>query len=579
MDTLCVLVGLLFFSCVITAQLPELNQCPPEDPNCHPWCIEYVDKCRVCRCKKEKQGSGDKTYAWSGFNTDSGVGGFAGSESGSLSSLGEKWGAIGGESWGSKGNEDKTNIIIIEKEKKPEVGMMSFPGSSFVGKSPFQMNGPSHGMMKFPPRRNSIPSGCKTKNVPLISPGVPRYCVTGLIIDCPRDCVVTDEFGCKSCPCAPAIKAWMPVCENVPAAKPQNSCIGTKLCIMSCKGEAKIGETGADGCQKCTCIKRENNLVSKTITTTTPKPTTKNIMECTKLIACMIKCKDTGYDIGNTQSDGCPSCRCKDKTSNNNNNNNNSNNINSNNMNNSNNNNNGGGGMQTWTAGSGGSGMTGMNTASGSGNNILNNVGGGTGSGGGAKCQFPLCIDGGSGGGGNPMMPSAGSSGGSSGGCAGPFCASMTGGGSGGGMGMGGGSGGMMMGGSGGGGSGGSGPFKASLSSAAAASGGMGSAMKSPFMAAASGSGGGGGGVDHNPMHGPMLSMGPGVGKTTDKEVEKVAYNSECFGPSCSAKNGKMHGLIGSCMEMEKCIANCGGSYEIGPLGPDGCQSCTCNPE
>jgi hypothetical protein len=40
-----------------------------------------------------------------------------------------------------------------------------------------------------------------------------------------------------------------------------------------------------------------------------------------------------------------------------------------------------------------------------------------------------------------------------------------------------------------------------------------------------------------------------------------------------------VHGMIGSCMDMEKCIANCGGSYEIGPLGPDGCQSCTCNPE
>lgn len=32
-------------------------------------------------------------------------------------------------------------------------------------------------------------------------------------------------------------------------------------------------------------------------------------------------------------------------------------------------------------------------------------------------------------------------------------------------------------------------------------------------------------------------------------------------------------------MDMERCIANCGGSYEIGPLGSDGCQSCTCNPE
>lgn len=61
-----------------------------------------------------------------------------------------------------------------------------------------------------------------------------------------------------------ATKAWMPVCENSPAPrphpKPQNSCVGTKLCITSCKGEVKIGETGPDGCQRCTCMKKGLNI-------------------------------------------------------------------------------------------------------------------------------------------------------------------------------------------------------------------------------------------------------------------------------------------------------------------------------
>nr|XP_019928601.2 uncharacterized protein LOC105342490 isoform X2 [Crassostrea gigas] len=554
---------------VTQSQLPNMDYCPPEDPNCHPWCIEYVDKCRLCRCKNDKHSSGGSGFNLGASNTDgSGFGGGGSTGGDSWSSLENKWGSSGGDLGGAKGNGGKTNIIIIEKEKEARPGMMSFPGSSFAGKSPFQMSaGPRPSMMMFPPRRNSIPPGCKTKNVPLVSPGVPRYCVTGFIVDCPHDCVVTDEFGCKSCPCAPATKAWMPVCENAPEVRPHstshNSCIGTKLCIMSCDGEAKIGETGSDGCQRCTCIKKEKNHVPLTVTTT-PKPTTKSVSECTKLIACMIRCKDTGYVIGDTQKDGCPSCQCKKKSANNSNNSSNNNNNNGKNNNNNGKNNNfgTGGGMQTWSVGNSGSG-----TSAGSGSSIISNVGGhGTGSGGGSKCEFPLCMNGGSGGG-NPLMPSSGSSGSSRGGCAGPFCASMTGGGGSGGMMAGGGGGGMMMGGGGGAGSGGSGPFKASLSSAASASGGMGSAMKSPFMAAAGASTGGGadGGTDSgSPKH---------------SEVEKEAYNTECFGPSCSAKNGKMHGLIGSCMDMERCIANCGGSYEIGPLGSDGCQSCTCNPE
>lgn len=153
---------------------------------------------------KQESGGGGGNYL-GGSNTDFGSGGFASSGSGgdSWSSLENSWGSSTGDGRNTKGNGDKTNIIIIEKEKEPRPGMMSFPGSSFAGKSPFQMNGPGPSMMMFPPQRHSIPSGCKTKNVPLVSPGVPRYCVTGLIIDCPHDCVVTDEFGCKSCPCAP----------------------------------------------------------------------------------------------------------------------------------------------------------------------------------------------------------------------------------------------------------------------------------------------------------------------------------------------------------------------------------------
>lgn len=63
----------------------------------------------------------------------------------------------------------------------------------------------------------------------------------------------------------------MPVCENAPEVRPQssshNSCIGTKLCIMSCDGEAKIGETGSDGCQQCTCIKKGKSQKPNSIKT------------------------------------------------------------------------------------------------------------------------------------------------------------------------------------------------------------------------------------------------------------------------------------------------------------------------
>lgn len=156
----------------------------------------------------DKHSSGGGGFNLGGSNTDgSGFGGGGSTDGDSWSSLENKWGSSGGDVGGAKGNGGKTNIIIIEKEKEPRPGMMSFPGSSFAGKSPFQMSaGPRPSMMMFPPRRNSIPPGCKTKNVPLVSPGVPRYCITGFIVDCPHDCVVTDEFGCKSCPCAPGIR-------------------------------------------------------------------------------------------------------------------------------------------------------------------------------------------------------------------------------------------------------------------------------------------------------------------------------------------------------------------------------------
>ena len=37
-------------------------------------------------------------------------------------------------------------------------------------------------------------------------------------------------------------------------------CTGTKLCMMSCKGKAILGEHGRDGCQSCACVPGMNEV-------------------------------------------------------------------------------------------------------------------------------------------------------------------------------------------------------------------------------------------------------------------------------------------------------------------------------
>ncbi|KAK3095967.1 hypothetical protein FSP39_021424 [Pinctada imbricata] len=545
---------ILIFVEGISSQLPELNQCPPEDPNCHPWCIEYVNKCRVCRCKKGfdnggggSSGGGDGTgfEEWQSSGGDGMGGGGMGSS--------------GGFSGSSSTNEGGTKVIIIEKEKQPDImGISGFPGSGFHVPSPFVAGGsmpmPFFNAPSF--KQTSIPEECKghVRNVKC-KLGVPLFCETGRILGCADDCVVTDEYGCKSCPCMSASKLWMPVCD-MPKAKEKpktNKCIGTQLCMSSCDGKAVIGETGPDGCQKCTCIKKE-----KAQPTTTPKPS-KNIMECYEVIKCMMRCKDSGFEIKDSDSGGCPQCKCKGNDK---------------------------GTTQghsngfVWTtakpnSGNGGDSLGGFGTGTwGKGSNTEGGLTDNTNNGmpsSGDGCHPPLCMAGGG-------MGSGGGGGGSGndGGCAGPFCAGGSGMGGGGGMGSG--SGGMGSGGGGGMGSmgggmgsgGGAGPFASSLM----AGGGGGGMMTSPFMSAAAGG--------SNPMHGPIAPMtinwiNNQINKYIFFEVEQKAYNADCFGPSCSAKNGRVHGLVGDCIEMAKCIATCEGSYLIGDSGPDGCQSCMCN--
>ena len=49
----------------------------------------------------------------------------------------------------------------------------------------------------------SSSSNGRIVHVPLLAPGVPKYCVRGRILNCPSTCEKVDEWGCKSCPCAP----------------------------------------------------------------------------------------------------------------------------------------------------------------------------------------------------------------------------------------------------------------------------------------------------------------------------------------------------------------------------------------
>ena len=49
----------------------------------------------------------------------------------------------------------------------------------------------------------SMSSHSSVAHVPLLAPGVPKYCVRDRILGCPSTCERVDEWGCRSCPCAP----------------------------------------------------------------------------------------------------------------------------------------------------------------------------------------------------------------------------------------------------------------------------------------------------------------------------------------------------------------------------------------
>lgn len=89
--------------------------------------------------------------------------------------------------------------------------------------------------------------------------GAQPECITEDIV-CPAWCLMEDEWGCKYCPCGPANGMSPPVVSNYkPEIEHEEShgCIGTILCMLSCKEGYKLGhKDSAGGCQSCTCVKR-----------------------------------------------------------------------------------------------------------------------------------------------------------------------------------------------------------------------------------------------------------------------------------------------------------------------------------
>jgi hypothetical protein len=60
-----------------------------------------------------------------------------------------------------------------------------------------------------------------------------------------------------------ASRFWIAVRTKASKPKPKEKkeCVGTLLCMMSCKGGYHLGETGPDGCQSCTCLKTGKSLI------------------------------------------------------------------------------------------------------------------------------------------------------------------------------------------------------------------------------------------------------------------------------------------------------------------------------
>ncbi|XP_063438785.1 uncharacterized protein LOC134719755 [Mytilus trossulus] len=496
------------------------SSCPFSDPQCHPLCIEYKGECKYCRCKvvsasSESGSSSRDKFGGSGSSSSDGYGGIgSGSSAKWNSNYGDNSNGHHTENSGSNsgGNTENTKVIIIhEKDTQPQqlsalpgLPMGGYMGGNMGGHMPLNMpHGPMTAQNPFSHHTSSYGRG-HSMNVPLKSPGIPKYCISVDKMDfenCP--CTVVDEGGCQTCPCYSASRFWIAVRQKETQEKPkpkQNECLGTTLCMMSCKGGYHLGETGSDGCQSCTCLKREQ--------TKPEKPQKNEEKSCLKLYECIIKCseKKLGFTVGEETSDGCRSCKCEEEKSS------------------------GSGGK---TNGGGGSMMKMFGNTNG-GNNVLKSPDK-AGNESKAKCNPPMvmCTNDGN----NLMQTMVGGSGGSdgSGGSSGSGAFNPMGGGSGSGEGM------KSPFGSSSGGSGSGAGMKSPFGSSSGGSG-SGAGMKSPF-------GKGGGGAGGAPGMGGMGPHGPSnPGFPSQKKVEQTSYNDNCFGPSCSAKDG---GLVEGTLEND----------------------------
>ncbi|XP_045215078.2 uncharacterized protein LOC123565274 [Mercenaria mercenaria] len=411
-----------------------LDNCPPADPNCHPSCIVYTaDHCRYCMCDQESARGTSSSGFGSGSGTSSDAAWDRGFEEGDWSSKMNTdtgaWTNTGGGGFSSAGfgsssryssddREETVKYVIVEKEPEPSRSNSQYPSgirplSVLPNPFPSGMSSPfagSHMPSAVLPGTNTISDshsyGANVIYVPLLAPGIPKYCVRCRILSCPETCERIDEYGCRSCPCAPSRYQTMPVikdCSKSEIVVKKPDCSATKLCMETCSDGYQLGDVGGDGCRSCTCIRR----VPTTPAPTTPKP----VASCPATLSCMLKCKD-GYLLGEKQANGCPACKClakghdQNSASNSNNyfNSNNNKNVNNNNNNNkfnSNNysNNKWGDGASKWSNnnaqsmnsgntgnGNGGSG----NGCSGTKSNYLSSRNG-IGSG---KCEPPMCFDG-----------------------------------------------------------------------------------------------------------------------------------------------------------------------------------------
>ncbi|KAK3577356.1 hypothetical protein CHS0354_008453, partial [Potamilus streckersoni] len=268
-------------TCPTTEEYSETpDDCPPVDPNCHPWCIVYDrGHCRYCRCKEEESGGGSRTDIASSWENEISA---------------------------SSHRDDDTIEHPVYYEEKIQNSNFNGNFGPFSNLQSSSLSVPSPWSCE----RSAVQKpGYKLVKVPLAAPGTPRYCIRGPIV-CPETCVRVDEWDCQSCPCHPA--GMQTMCVYVKAEedhKPQPlSCLSTTLCMLSCKGGYHLGERRTDSCQTCTCLKES---IPHTMTQA-PAPAAK--YDCLEVLACMLKCEN-GYKVGKVQANGCQSCQCLEKSS------------------------------------------------------------------------------------------------------------------------------------------------------------------------------------------------------------------------------------------------------------------------